>query len=163
MNADFYNLRSSISKCFYEKFSDIFVFLFVALICGTAVSSAAQKNPLAKTVWLIESYGTTEDQQAVKIISKEDNQFPAIRFDATGNSGRIVGCNSISFTYSVKKRNLSIKTKLSTMKACSPELTKQDREISSAFGKSKSFRINGNELEIYYDKGKVMRLKRLVK
>ena len=127
-----------------------------------AANSAAQKNPLAKTGWTIESYGTADNQQGVEIISMADNHFPFIKFDADRTSGYIAGCNSISFTYTVRKRKLGVKVKLSTMKACAADLAKQDREISSALGKSESYKINGDNLEIIYDNGKIIRLKRYV-
>lgn len=143
-------------------FSTLSLVLFVALTFGTAVESAAQKNPLAKTVWIIESLGAADDQQPVETISEADDQFPTIVFEDKGFRGYIAGCNTISFSYAVQKKRLSIKTKTSTMKACPDYLGKQDREISSALGKSKSFKISGENLEIYYANGKIMRLKRSI-
>lgn len=146
-----------------KKFSIISLVLFVALTFGTAVESAAQKNPLAKTVWVIESTGAADDQKPVETISEADDQVPAIVFDDKDFRGYIAGCNSISFSYAVQKRSLSIKIKTTTTKACPDYLMKQDQEISSALGKSTSFKISGENLEIYYDNGKIMRLKRSVR
>ena len=148
---------------YMKKFSIISLFLFVALTFGTAIESAAQKNPLAKTVWIIESIGAPDDQQTVETISEANDQIPAIVFDDKDFRGYIAGCNLISFSYAVQKRRLSIKIKTTTMKACPDYLMKQDQEISSALGKSKSFKISGENLEIYYDNGKIMRLKRSVR
>ncbi len=149
-----------------KKVLIISLILFIALTVNQtiegAVNLAAQKNSLAKTEWTIESFGVADDQQAVETISNEDNHFPSIKFNADRTSGYVVGCNSISFTYTVRKRKFSVKVKSSTMKACADDLMKQDRELSSALEKSESFKISGDNLEINYDNGKVMRLKRSV-
>ncbi len=149
-----------------KKVLRLSLFLFITLAVDqtvdAAINLAAQKNPLGKTEWMIESYGAADDQQAVETISNEDNHFPSIKFNAGRTSGYIAGCNSIQFTYIVRKRKFSVKVKSSTMKACADDLMKQDRELSSALEKSESFKISGDNLEINYDNGKIMRLKRSV-
>ncbi len=45
--------------------------------------------------------------------------------------------------------------------ACSDEVMKQERELNEAFEKSESFQLDGDNLEINYDNGKIIRLKRI--
>jgi heat shock protein HslJ len=85
----------------------------------------------------------------------------SIEFTGAKAEGRIGGCNIISYDYTVQGSKINVRSLSTTAMACSDEVMKQERELNEAFEKSESFQLDGDNLEINYDNGKIIRLKRI--
>lgn len=154
-----------------KKVLILLVSLFAVLMIGcpskpqsseNAANTKSTENPLANTNWQVESYGAADNQQSVKRDTTNGTGFAAtIEFTAANVGGRIAGCNIISFNYTAQGSKITTKPVSTTAMACSDEIMKQERELNEAFEKSETFRLDGDKLEISYDNGKIIRLKRI--
>lgn len=146
----------------------LFIALLAVLTIGcpsgqqpTGNSQSTEGNALANTNWRMESFGAVDNQQPIQ---REKTSFDAsIEFGDKKFGGRIAGCNIISYNYQASGSKISAQSETTTAMACSEEVMKQERELTEAFKNAKEFRIDGDQLEITYESGKVIRAKRLKK
>ncbi len=147
--------------------------IFLPIIGGwlffiTFITASTEVNPLANTNWLVESYGTRDSRQQIVSKGKTNQGDPAtgfetlIEFSESKFGGRIAGCNIFGYDYTVKKDS-TIKTKSvsTTVMACSDKIMKQEGEIHTALETAHSFRLDGEQLEIFYDTDKVIFLRQV--
>ena len=64
-----------------------------------------------------------------------------------------VGCNSMSGNYSVSGETITFESGPSTLMACAPPLDRMERELRTAIGGTKRWRIIGNTLELRDESG----------
>ena len=122
--------------------------------------SAPTENVLNNTGWRAESFGPVDDQQIIAANSSQ-GFTSSIEFSETRFGGRIAGCNIVTYDYKVSNTKISAKPLSVTAMACAPEVMKQETEISKASEKINEFRVNGQQLELLYDDGNVIRAKRV--
>ena len=129
------------------------------------IVSSTEINPLANTNWLVESYGTRDNRQQIVANMKTNEGDPATGFEAliefsdSKFGGRIAGCNILGYDYTVKDSTIKTKSVSTTVMACSDKIMKQESEIHKALETVHSFRLDGEQLEIFYDTDKVILLR----
>lgn len=158
---NFTKVEKGVNKM--KKVCLILAMIFAVVTINCTVSSSTMENPLANTAWQIESFGAADNQQKAQRDATHGAGFePAIAFTDSKISGRIGGCNVISFGYTIQNQKIKTNSDSTTAMACSTEIMKQEREVNAAFQKLETFRLAGDQLEINYDNGKIIRLKRAV-
>lgn len=122
-----------------------------------------QANPLANTSWVIESYGARNNPQL--IIANTGKSDPAtgfralVEFSDSKFSGRIAGCNIISYGFTVNNSMIKFQNLTTTVMECSDEIMKQEKELKAALSTGGSFRLDGEQLEFSYDTDKIVLLR----
>jgi heat shock protein HslJ len=125
--------------------------IFLFSVASVSPTFAQTKNPLINTAWEVVSFGAENERQTIKTSSVEfaDKTF----------GGRIAGCNYISFEYMLDGAKISTKSKATTVMGC-PDLIQAEYKLTEAFEKAEQFRLDGDKLEIVYNGGKIIYLKR---
>lgn len=128
---------------------------------NNAPSEKSAENPLKNTQWSVESFGMAENRQQI-LTTKQPLQGSeaSVAFTETAFGGKIAGCNLIGGDYTTSGSKFTVKNLSTTVMACSKEILNQETEIMKALEKVSEFRLNGDELDIVYDGGKFIRLKR---
>ncbi len=136
-------------------------------ISQSNVPAPTEANPLANTNWFVESYGTRDSRQQIFSKGNTDQGDPAsgfgtlIEFSGSKFGGRIAGCNILNYDYTVKNSTITTKSVSTTVMACSVEIMKQEREIHAALETAHSFRLDSEQLEIFYNTDKVIFLRQV--
>ncbi len=82
---------------------------------------------------------------------------PTIRFGSDGRLGGNTGCNSAGATYTAEGDRLTIGAIMATKRACLEAARNElERAYLDALGRTRRFRVTGNELELLDDGGTVL-------
>ncbi len=150
-----------------NEFLNLLIIFALLSVGGCAASPNTTRqnddNPLAKTSWVVESYGAANERKT--IIANTGKGDPATGFRASVEfsdskfEGRLAGCNIFRNSYAVKKSLIEIRRLSSTAMACSAEIMQQERELQIALETADSFRLDGDRLELSYDTDKIILLR----
>ena len=105
---------------------------------------------LENTTWNLTRLGDKEEK------ADKSERTPYIFLDPNGNrlsgSG---GCNRLSGTYQVDKQTIRFGPTALTMMAC-PKGMDREKDFMEALGLTRSWKIRGEELELYGEDGKLL-------
>ena len=119
---------------------------------GTAVKAgnAQEKVALENTSWRATRVSDKD------VAANENQRAPYIVLQSSDH--RVVGsggCNRINGTYTVEKQSIHFGPIASTMMAC-PSGMDMEKEFLQALDQAHSWKIQGNELELFGDDGKLL-------
>jgi len=126
------------------------ILLAVLLVSTIMVSSCrtdADESALVDRVWVLETYGETDNLKNVLQDTKISATFNSDERDVTGSAG----CNQYFADYVVKGNNLSILEPIGQTEMACPEpegVMEQERQYFIILKSAESYQIQGNELRI---------------
>jgi heat shock protein HslJ len=129
--------------------------VLITTLAGRAATQVAtaefgRDTSLENTTWNLTRLGDKEEK------ADKSERTPYIFLDPNGNrlsgSG---GCNRLSGTYQTDKQTIRFGPTALTMMAC-PKGMDREKDFMEALGLTRSWKIRGEELELYGEDGKLL-------
>jgi len=115
----------------------------------TVASFDPQPQDLAGSRWAVTGYNN--GKQAVVSVSADATM--TLEFDDAGNLGGSAGCNPYRGSYTADDGNIAVGTVATGMRACAEDVMAREDAFLKALGRSKTFRIEADRLEIRNEEG----------
>ncbi len=131
-----------------KEVSVIAVVAIIIILFAAWMFMPSPQACITDTEWTLVSYGSKDNQLTA---------LPHAKATATFSEGKITGkasCNKYFTSYEIDGNNLRITSPIgTTMMMCEDDVMAQERAFLGALETSKSYKINGNTLEIEYNGG----------
>ena len=113
---------------------------------------------LEQKTWVLESYGNPKNLQKVAV--QEGSEMTAIFNFASASIIGYGGCNWYKARFEITGDTLAIEPQFFTRRAClSPDMNKQEHEYFKALEAAERYRIEENQLQIFYAEASVLNFK----
>ena len=112
----------------------------ITLMGTQNVTAGAASIPLAGTRWKLVLLGDAAP--------KDDSAVPRIILEKGNNFTASTGCNELRGTYTLSQQQVQFRPLGTTTLVCRPAITQQERTFASALQATRSYRIQGSQLQL---------------
>lgn len=134
-----------------RKVTTLLIIILASVILSACAGAAKEENPLKGTVWSLETIGESAAYPGVDVIIDFGDG------EVRGNTG----CNDFNGQYKVKGDTIEFKDVSMTMMACqNPSLRAQENAFLNALQLARSYRTDGNMLELLDEYGETLMILR---
>lgn len=130
-----------------KKTLSLLLVMIASVILSACTGTSSEENPLQGTVWSLETLG-------------ESAAYPGVDVILDFGDGTIqgnTGCNDFSGKYKIKGETIEFKDISQTMMACqNSALRAQENAFLNALQLARSYRTDGNMLELLDEYGETL-------